>query len=60
MNNQENAKRLADAIRKFAENPENIDNFEGYLSNHFDAWMKKFAYDPYSLANEFQTFANMI
>ena len=58
--NEENAKILADAIRTFAEKPENIDNFESYLSNHFDTWMQKFAKDPDGLANEFRTFAEMI
>lgn len=29
------AKQMADTLRKFAEKPQNIDNFESYLENCF-------------------------
>ena len=38
---------------------DNIDNFESYLSYHFDAWMEKFAHDPESLTSEVKQFAEM-
>lgn len=58
--NEENAKILADAIRTFAKHPENIDNFESYLSMHFDKWMELWANNPDKLAYEFKNFAEMI
>jgi hypothetical protein len=42
-----------------AEKPDNMDNFECYLSMHFDVWMEKFAYDPESLTSEVKQFAEM-
>lgn len=59
MNNLENAKILCDAIKNFNKNPEALENFEYYLSCHFDIWMKKFAYDPDSLTSEFKQFSEM-
>ncbi len=63
MNNERKFEQLAhefvEAIRMFAEKPDNIDNFENYLSYHFDAWMKKYAYDPESLTSEVKHFAEM-
>lgn len=61
-NNSDNAfyaKMLGDALRKFAENPGAIDNFEGYLSIHFDKWLKDFASDPAGLAGELKNFSEI-
>ena len=59
MSNAECAKVFVDAIRKLAKKPENIDNLESYLSNHFDIWMKVFAGTPETLAFEMEQFAEM-
>ena len=64
MNNNERkfeqlAHEFAEAIRMFSEKPDNIDNFESYLSYHFDVWMEKFAYNPESLTSEVKQFAEM-
>lgn len=56
-NNEIKAKALCDAIRKFKDNPAAIDNFESYLSYHFDAWYEKFANTPDGLIDEFNHFA---
>jgi len=47
------------SIRKLAENPDALDNFESYLSMHFDAWLKKYAANPASMAAELHRFAHM-
>ena len=54
------AETLATALRIFAENPDRIDNFENYLSYHFDTWMETFVKnDPDNLAAELLHFANI-
>ena len=39
--------------------PDNLDNFESYLSYHFDVWMGKFANSPDGLTSEVKHFAEM-
>ena len=53
------AHEFAEAIRVFAEKPDNIDNFESYLSYHFDVWMEKYASNPEGLVSEMKHFAEM-
>ena len=50
---------FCNAIRIFAENPDNLDNFECYIAHHFPVWLKRWANSPEGLANEFNLFANM-
>lgn len=57
--NEKLAMEFIEAIKMLAEKPENMDNFECYLSHHFDAWMKTFAYDPTTLTAEVKHFAEM-
>lgn len=63
MNNERKFEQLAhefaEAIRMFAEKPDNIDNFESYLSYHFDVWMEKYASSPEGLVSEMKHFAEM-
>ena len=63
MNNERKFEQLAhefaEAIRMFAEKPDNIDNFESYLSYLFDVWMEKYASNPESLTSEVKHFAEM-
>ena len=47
------------AIKTLAEKPENLDNFEHYLSYHFATWLDKFANTPENIAAELQSFAEM-
>lgn len=58
-NQKELSKVFCDAVKKLAENPENLENLELYLSNHFETWLKKFAYDSANLAYELKMFAEM-
>ena len=53
------AHEFAEALRMFAEKPDNIDNFESYLSYHFDVWMETYANTPEKLTAEVKHFAEM-
>lgn len=53
------AKKLCEAIKAFQTRPEAIENFESYLSMHFDTWLNKYADTPEGLASEFLYFANI-
>lgn len=57
--NIENAKIFIDAIRTFAEKPQNLENFQSYLENHFGIWLEKFANTPQGIAGEMKSFAEM-
>ena len=57
--NRESAERLVNAIKRLANNPENLDNFESYLSHCFDKWLATWVTTPAGMANEFETFAEM-
>lgn len=57
--NQTLATGLCKALRTFAEKPENIDNFEYYLTQHFNKWFGTFACTPDGLVKEFNHFADM-
>lgn len=56
---KECAKIFCDAIRTMSENPNTIDNLESYLENCFSDWMKLYANEPYMLAKEMKSFAEM-
>lgn len=55
----EEAKELAKAIRVMAEHPARLDNFEDYLSYHFDDWLEKFADCPSRMAAEMKVFSEI-
>ena len=59
MNKEECAKEFVNAIKTMAAKPENLDNFECYLSHHFDTWVEKFANTPENIASELKYFAEM-
>ena len=59
MNNEECAKVFIEAIKEMVSKPNNLDNFEFYLAQHFDVWMKKWASNPEGLAYEVENFAKM-
>lgn len=56
---ENSAKTLCMAIKKLVENPDTLDNFESYLSHHFDTWLEKFASTPEDMASEFQHFSEI-
>ena len=57
--NEKLAQEFVEAIKTFSEKPENLDNFELYLSHHFDVWLEKYANTPENLVSEFKQFAEM-
>ena len=62
MKKEAQAKAAADfvnAIKTIANKPENLNNLEWYLSNHFSVWLEKFANTPEDIAAEMREFAEM-
>lgn len=51
------AHEFIDNIKKLAASPEKLDNFEAYLSHHFDTWFSKYANTPENLIYELQSFS---
>ena len=56
---EQEAATICAAIKELAEHPEALENFKGYLSIHFDAWMKKYANTPAGIADEFYQFSKI-
>lgn len=48
------------AIKTIAGKPENLENLQHYLTQHFPEWLEKFANTPEDLACEMKEFANMV
>ena len=59
MNNEEAARAFCKAIEEISKKPENLKNLESYLRSYFDVWLKKYSYDPASLAAEMKSFSEM-
>lgn len=55
----EQAEKVKNAILKLASDPDALDNFESYLSIHFDAWLRDYANTPETFACELTCFAKM-
>lgn len=53
------AREFVTAIKEIANKETNLENFESYLSNHFVAWMDKFANTPDGIVSELKQFAGM-
>lgn len=53
------AEQFIKAIQTIAAKPENLDNFETYLSHHFPEWLEKFANTPEGITSEMKSFAEM-
>ena len=56
---KEIAEQTAKAIKQLAENPGALDNFESYLAQHYDIWVKKYANTPDGLTDELTRFSNI-
>ena len=59
-NHEKTAKQFCEALRTIAGKPENLENFELYLSMHFPEWLEKFANTPEGITAELKEFANMV
>lgn len=54
------AKQFCEALQTIAGKPENLENFELYLSMHFPEWLEKFANTPENITAELRQFAEMV
>ena len=59
IDNERAAETFCNAIRLFADKPDNLNNLESYLIQHFPEWLKKYARTPEELAAELMFFASM-
>lgn len=59
MKYEELAQELCNAIRKLAADEDSLNNFESYLTSHFDTWLRKFASTPEGLTSELKFFSEM-
>lgn len=50
---------IAEAIRRFNERPEALNNFESYISHCFGEWLERWANTPEGLASELEHFSMM-
>lgn len=53
------AKTFCGAIRALAASDAAPDNFESYLTYHFEAWPERYARTPYQIAAELREFASI-
>lgn len=56
---EELAARFCAAMKKMCDNSGSLENFQNYLSWHFDVWMQEYANDPEGLTHELETFAEI-
>lgn len=47
------------AIKEIASKPDNLDNLESYLTQHFPEWLRRYANSPEDIAAELEQFARM-
>ena len=59
MKNEKAARIFVEAIRQIANKPENLNNLELYLSQHFDKWLEAWGNTPENMAAEMKCFASM-
>lgn len=55
----ETAARFTKALQDIASKPQNLDNLESYLANHFEVWLTRYANTPETLTAEIEQFAKM-
>ena len=56
---EKQAAEFCEAIRALANEPENLNNLESYLTYNFDKWLTTWANTPENLAEEMKEFAEM-
>lgn len=59
MKHSETAKEFIKSIKTIASKEMNLENFEIYLSYHFDIWLELFADSPEKITAELKAFAEM-
>lgn len=53
------ASDFVEAIKRLAENPQNLENLQNYLEQHFTLWLERYANTPENMAAEMLSFANI-
>lgn len=53
------ASDFVEAIKRLAENPQNLENLQSYLEQHFTLWLERYANTPENMAAEMLSFANI-
>lgn len=53
------AKQFIKALKTLSDKPQNLENFECYLSHHFPEWLEKFANTPETITAELKSFAEI-
>lgn len=53
------AKELCEALKVMVSNDYSIENFESYLSYHFDKWIEKYASTPEGMVHEIKHFSTI-
>ena len=56
---EEQAAEFCEAIRTLANEPENLNNLESYLTYNFDKWPTTWSNSPENIAAEMKEFAEM-
>lgn len=56
---EQTAAEFITALKTLAERPENLNNFQLYLSIHFSEWLKRFANTPEDITTELKHFAEL-
>jgi hypothetical protein len=56
---EQTAAEFITALKTLAERPENLNNFQLYLSIHFPEWLKRFANTPEDITAELKHFAEL-
>lgn len=56
---EQTAAEFIQAIKTISEKPENLNNFQLYLSIHFPEWLQRWANTPESMTAEIKHFAEM-
>lgn len=56
---EELAERFVEAIKRISTKEENLNNFQNYLSIHFEQWLERFARTPLAITCELESFADM-
>lgn len=59
MTKRENAKMIVEAIKRFSEQPEALENFESYLTHNFDEWFLYIRKHPENITYDLDQFSRI-
>lgn len=53
------AKSFCESIKALADRPDNLENLESYLTQHFQTWLDRYASTPEDITSELSAFAGI-